>query len=301
METCCIICNKTGARVHTFSLIQNAVGGFWSFEAIPHGLAPPSSPTLFYFFTSAMKIYTYLALPVLVAAHNNRNHHARQLVATTTTTTSSAGSSISANVTSISPALSTVSFSLEATNPTAMPLASIVSGAASQPTQAISSTAVVGAIPTFIPGAPPLPNCESACLELANHLSFLLHATAALLNPANYPPLDKVPPTDSPEVKQWIAGLYSIFYLSLMDPSEQNFEDVASTGVVIPNISPTVAGGCPANPQAVADDANRCWWTCGGCTQKTDITTCVSLCLSSTPQHALTMNSARQAYLGLYV
>ena len=34
------------------------------------------------------------------------------------------------------------------------------------------------------------------------------------------------------------------------------------------------AGGCPANLQAVADDANRCWWTCGGCTRQTDIVSC---------------------------
>ena len=46
-----------------------------------------------------------------------------------------------------------------------------------------------------------------------------------------------------------------------------------NSGVTIPNITPTVAGGCPANPQAVAD-TSRCWWTCGGCTRDTDITTC---------------------------
>jgi hypothetical protein len=31
-------------------------------------------------------------------------------------------------------------------------------------------------------------------------------------------------------------------------------------------------GGCPANPGALTD--GRCWWTCGGCTRDTDVTTC---------------------------
>jgi peptidoglycan/xylan/chitin deacetylase (PgdA/CDA1 family) len=50
-------------------------------------------------------------------------------------------------------------------------------------------------------------------------------------------------------------------------------QDLNSSGAVIPNIAPTVAGGCPANPQA-ATDTSRCWWTCGGCTRDTDITEC---------------------------
>lgn len=72
--------------------------------------------------------------------------------------------------------------------------------------------------------------------------------------PANYPALDKPPPTDSPQVQQWI-------------------QDVKNSGIDIPNIAPTVAGGCPANAQAAAD-TSRCWWTCGGCTRDTDVTTC---------------------------
>lgn len=75
-----------------------------------------------------------------------------------------------------------------------------------------------------------------------------------LINPTNYPALDKPPPTDSPQVQQWI-------------------QEVLNSGVTIPTFSPTVAGGCPANPQALAD-TSRCWWTCGGCTRSTDITTC---------------------------
>jgi len=130
----------------------------------------------------------------------------------------------------------TYSFSLEATNPTAIPLASIVPNATSQATVPLDSTYAPGSVPTYLPGAPPLPN-------------------AALLSPANYPALDKPPPTDSPEVQQWI-------------------KDVQNSGVVIPNIQPNVAGGCPANPQGVANAATNCWWTCGGCTRTSDITTC---------------------------
>lgn len=54
---------------------------------------------------------------------------------------------------------------------------------------------------------------------------------------------------------------------------QQWIQEVKDTGIEIPDFSPTVAGGCGGNPSAVAD-ANRCWWTCGGCTRKTDVTTC---------------------------
>jgi peptidoglycan/xylan/chitin deacetylase (PgdA/CDA1 family) len=55
---------------------------------------------------------------------------------------------------------------------------------------------------------------------------------------------------------------------------KQWIKEVESSGVTIPNITATVEGGCAANPAAIADDKNRCWWTCGGCTRDTDITTC---------------------------
>jgi Polysaccharide deacetylase len=66
--------------------------------------------------------------------------------------------------------------------------------------------------------------------------------------------MDKPPPTDSPQVQQWI-------------------QEVLNSGIQIPSFSPNVAGGCSANPAAVAD-SSRCWWTCGGCTRSTDITAC---------------------------
>ncbi|PPQ62783.1 hypothetical protein CVT24_000477 [Panaeolus cyanescens] len=133
------------------------------------------------------------------------------------------------------PSTPTISVSLLATNPTAIPLASIVSTEPSSVTKPLDSTAVPGSTPTLIPGAPPLPN-------------------PALLAPAAYPSLDRQPPIDSPEVQQWI-------------------QDVANTGVVIPDIPPTNPGGCPNNTDAAAD-SSRCWWTCGGCTRTSDITEC---------------------------
>ncbi|KAF8640915.1 hypothetical protein AX17_000563 [Amanita inopinata Kibby_2008] len=156
----------------------------------------------------------------------------------TTATTLIGGSSVVSVFTSTPPVTQPTTiytFSLESTNPTAVPLSDIVATAASSVTSPLDTTFAPGSVPTFLPGAPPLPNI-------------------ATLVPANYPPLDKVPPTDSPEVQQWK-------------------NDVANSGIQIPDFQPTVLGGCPANP-AAATDPNRCWWTCGGCTLNTDVTEC---------------------------
>ncbi|KAH8835918.1 hypothetical protein DL96DRAFT_97598 [Flagelloscypha sp. PMI_526] len=90
------------------------------------------------------------------------------------------------------------------------------------------------AIPV-IPSAPSMPN-------------------AASLIPSNYPTLDKVPPIDSDEVKQWI-------------------QEVQNSGLSIPNWDPNSSGDCASNA-AAASNATRCWWTCSGCTRDTDITSC---------------------------
>jgi len=191
---------------------------------------------------STITVLSVAALPAVASAHKNprHQHDVRQApaAAAASTRATSASASSSAASTSLRSASGGIgpSVSLLSTNPTAVPLSSNVAGAPPQATHPLPSSPVAGAQQTFIPGAPPLPN-------------------AAQINPANYPALDKPPPTDSPQVKQWI-------------------QEVQNSGVKIPNISPTVAGGCPANLQAVADDANRCWWTCGGCTRDTDVTTC---------------------------
>ncbi|EAU93143.2 chitin deacetylase [Coprinopsis cinerea okayama7 len=129
----------------------------------------------------------------------------------------------------------TYSFSLQATNPTAVPLSMITAAQSSFPTRPLASTATAGAKPSFIPGAPDLPD-------------------ASLLLPINYPVMDAPPPTDSPEVQQWK-------------------QDVANSGITIPDFAPTIPGGCAFN-QAIATDPNRCWWTCTGCTRDADITQC---------------------------
>ncbi|KAF8527955.1 glycoside hydrolase/deacetylase [Hysterangium stoloniferum] len=122
---------------------------------------------------------------------------------------------------------------LLSTNPTAVPLASLTVNPPPQSTVPLDTTYAAGATPTVVSGAPPLPDIST-------------------LSPANYPALDKVPPTDSPQVQQWISEL---------------------SGFTFPDINATVAGGCPANLAAVAD-TNRCWWTCSQCTRSTDIITC---------------------------
>ncbi|KAF9535464.1 hypothetical protein CPB83DRAFT_753571 [Crepidotus variabilis] len=164
---------------------------------------------------------------------------ARQASTTTANSASSASSAASSagSVTGSASAgnSSVPSISLASTNPTAVPLTAIVASQATTVTKPLPSTPAAGAQPTFIPGAPPLPDIST-------------------LAPSKYPPLDQPPPVDSPEVKEWIA-------------------EVARTGIVIPDISPTVDGGCPANAAAAADK-NRCWWTCTGCTRSTDITSC---------------------------
>ncbi|KAJ6627292.1 hypothetical protein B0H10DRAFT_1996410 [Mycena sp. CBHHK59/15] len=168
-----------------------------------------------------LALFSSFASVAVVGAHNLRAASSAAAV-----TSAASGTPVAAT---------SFSFTLAATNPTAVPLASIVSHEPSMATHPLPSTYAPGSTPTAVTGAPPLPN-------------------AALLAPSAYPILDVVVPTDSPEVQQWI-------------------QDVANSGVTIPNISVTVAGGCPANAAAAAD-TSRCWWTCGGCTRDTDVTTC---------------------------
>ncbi|KAI0651555.1 hypothetical protein C8Q79DRAFT_1004839 [Trametes meyenii] len=185
-----------------------------------------------------------LALPALVSAHGLRDvHHARQAPAAAAASAASssvaaasapAGSAVTGAPAAASSAPS-LTFTLASTNPSALPLSEIASGATTQPTVAASTTFASGTVPTYLPNAPALPNAASLVI-------------------ANYPALDKTPPTDSPEVQQWI-------------------KEVQASGVSIPNITQTVTGGCPANPEAAADQS-RCWWTCGGCTTDDDVDQC---------------------------
>lgn len=124
--------------------------------------------------------------------------------------------------------------SLHSTNPTAVPLTSINSAFTGQPTVSLSQPATVGATPP-ISGAPALPSW-------------------AYSPTLGFPALDQVPPINSSEVQQWIA-------------------EVKATGIQIPNIGLSVDGSCGSDP-AKAANQSICWWTCGGCTRDTDVTTC---------------------------
>ncbi|KAF8202938.1 chitin deacetylase, partial [Pholiota molesta] len=174
--------------------------------------------------------------PATLAAAATTSANGAATPATGTATAAAGTTTGAAGTTTGTPALpTTAQFSLLATNPTAVPLSAIVSNQPSSATLPLDSTAVPGATPTNIPGAPALPNAQ-------------------ILAPSNYPALDIPPPTDSPEVLQWI-------------------QDVKNTGIEIPGFSATSPGGCPNNTAAVAD-TSRCWWTCGGCTRSTDVTEC---------------------------
>ncbi|KIM23028.1 carbohydrate esterase family 4 protein [Serendipita vermifera MAFF 305830] len=97
----------------------------------------------------------------------------------------------------------------------------------------------------FPPGSTPLPLGRGAS-GLPDLSSF---------DPSIYPPLDRIPPTNSPEVRAWLAEI---------------------AGATIPNLKPTVDGTCDSDPEAAADAGadGRCWWTCTGCTRDTDVVGC---------------------------
>ncbi|CDO69774.1 Carbohydrate Esterase Family 4 protein [Trametes cinnabarina] len=114
------------------------------------------------------------------------------------------------------------------------PLASITMGMPSGPLPSLTTTYTPGASPTYISGAPPLP-------------------TKFVFNAADWPELDKIPPTDSDQVKEWLKEL---------------------DGYDIPDITPTQDGSCAGDPAAAAQAQERGWWTCGGWTSGNDIVSC---------------------------
>lgn len=75
--------------------------------------------------------------------------------------------------------------------------------------------------------------------------------------PSQWPDLASIPPTNSPEVQEWLKEL---------------------EGHNIPNIAvnPTVDCGDARNAAALANGGanGQCWWTCGGCLRDTDISQC---------------------------
>ena len=145
------------------------------------------------------------------------------------------------------------SVTLVSTDSTAVPLSQIGATEPASPTPTLTSTPAPGSTPTGIPNAPPLPDRKRSNAEHRTRISDV-EILVSSVHPSDYPKLDTVPPTDSPEVAQWIA-------------------EVQASGIQIPTFNPTVAGGCPTNPDAAAD-ASRCWWTCGGCVGPSDVSSC---------------------------
>ncbi|KZV96954.1 glycoside hydrolase/deacetylase [Exidia glandulosa HHB12029] len=196
-----------------------------------------------------------LALPVVaVVAHRGHAHHdmlaKRQTSSTTVTSTTTAvhaptpapTSTTTAPAAGTTPSTPAAPVAPGATDPNAVPLASIVPASiiSTQPVATLPATAA-GAKPSGLTNAPTLPSL----------------ATWAA-NTGSYPPSDKPPPTNSPEVLQWI-------------------QDVKNSGVVIPDIKPFTYGdnmcSIPENAARIGNNT-ECWWTCGHCERASDITTC---------------------------
>lgn len=180
-------------------------------------------------------VLTIVALPLLVVAHGDQaRHYARQassagsLSGPTSASSGTLPSSSNGQVTASTISTPNVTVSLLSMNPTAVPLASIVSNEPSEPTQALTTTEVPGATPSYMPSAPPLPDStfHTLCpLFFLSSISFNLTTFSLVSNwsDTNYPALDLIPPTNSSEVLQWI-------------------KDVDNSGIAIPNLQPTNPG-----------------------------------------------------------
>jgi hypothetical protein len=97
--------------------------------------------------------------PATLAAAATTSANGAATPATGTATAAAGTTTGAAGATTGTPSLpTTAQFSLLATNPTAVPLSAIVSNQPSSATLPLDSTAVPGATPTNIPGAPALPN-----------------------------------------------------------------------------------------------------------------------------------------------
>ncbi|KAG8932484.1 chitin deacetylase [Tulasnella sp. 418] len=112
------------------------------------------------------------------------------------------------------------------------PISALTSGYPTQATSALASLPTAGTVSPIV-GAPALPDIST-------------------FDPTKYPAFRAVPPTDSPEVKEWMKEL---------------------EGHVIPSYAPNVSPVCSENPEALAD-TSRCWWTCHRCSGPGDVETC---------------------------
>ncbi|KAJ1307055.1 hypothetical protein OPQ81_008034 [Rhizoctonia solani] len=124
------------------------------------------------------------------------------------------------------------------------PLAEITQGMPTEPPVPLSAAPTAGSPPAVsgAPNLPPIPDMSS------------------------YPPGGQHLPTDSPEVKEWLA-------------------EIAASGVTIPDIPPNKVLPEDAPPGTTLCSLNQeassaggasgsCWWSCSSCTRDTDVVTC---------------------------
>lgn len=117
-------------------------------------------------------------------------------------------------------------------------IATITSGLpATTPTYSLPATFRPGQQNTFIKNAPALPDPMAA-------------------RPIDFPELDKVPPTNSPQAQIWL----------------QQYASQLAQAPKIPQTTDQAA--CSSNQENLANAAANHWWTCGGYTANDDITTC---------------------------
>jgi hypothetical protein len=113
----------------------------------------------------------------------------------------------------------------------------------------LDTTYSAGASPTGVAGAPPIPTSFPVVAE--------------------YPPLDAKPPTDSAQVQQWLSEL------DLSDVPDFGQTTGAVSSMLWASIEPRLVTDqfrsfpgrqCYNSPEAAAQK-ERCWWTCGGCSE----------------------------------
>ncbi|PPQ91479.1 hypothetical protein CVT25_013736 [Psilocybe cyanescens] len=227
-----------------------------------------------------MKFYTLAVLTALqistINAHklNPRHHHAKRQATPGDPTIGSTlnnpppPASVSSVSSSPSPnvVLSSTTSTSSTTNNTPLPIVMSTSTSTSSSTTSVTVTTSSGPPPLATwTGVPPL---ESITLGMPTRPVLPVTATYAPgatpplagapvlpsgLVPGSWPPTDRIPDTNSKEVKAWMKEL---------------------DGFNIPDLAPTVDGSCGGDPAAAADAAKRGWWTCGGHTRSTDIVAC---------------------------
>ncbi|KAF2760503.1 glycoside hydrolase/deacetylase [Pseudovirgaria hyperparasitica] len=94
-----------------------------------------------------------------------------------------------------------------------------------------------------------------ALATLANLIPLSEALPSIIQRQSSWPPLDQVPDTNSPEVRQWVSQI---------DWSK------------VPNISPSGSALCDrtSNQNNVANAQANCWWSCNLCTRPDDATAC---------------------------